>query len=128
MKTQTIQKDLVSRKLQAFNIQNFPYDREHLQYKITIPKNISNKLKLKDGQIVYIKNYKKSIEIHLKKTYDGIPIKISKNLTRIYKGEKNYTTRICIPLEIIDFCKLVKQDNLYFESEKSIITMFIFKK
>jgi len=42
--------------LQSFTIPNYPYDREHLQFKITIPKNISKDFGLKGSQTVYIIN------------------------------------------------------------------------
>ena len=115
-------------RLQETLILNEPYDREHLEYKITIPKNVSAHFKLKCGQTVYIKDDNKTIYIHMNYQVNSIPIIVSKNLTRIYTNIQNiqrkyYTTRLCIPIEIVKNCKLQKQDKFYFNQSKDIITM-----
>ncbi len=111
--------------LQSFTIPNYPYDRKHLQFKITIPKNIAKDFGLKDSQTVYIINEgTKKINIHLSDKEGSTPITVSKNRTRIYKEKEYFTTRVCIPLIIIKNCKLEKQDDFYFETTtKNTITM-----
>ncbi len=109
--------------LQAFTIPNNPYDRKHLQFKITIPKSISNDFGLKDGQTVYIEDDGKRIYIRMFDKKGSVPITISQNCTRIYKEREYFTTRLCIPLVTIKNCKLKKQDNFYFSKTKDTITM-----
>jgi len=109
--------------LQAFTIPNNPYDRKHLQFKITIPKNISKEFNLTNGQTVYLKDNGKKIDIHMLNQEESIPIIISNNCTRIRNGMEYFITRICIPLVIIKNCKLEKQDSFYFTTSQKIITM-----
>ena len=109
--------------LQSFVIHNDPYDKKHIQYKITIPKNISNVFDLKNGQTVYLKDNGKIIYIHMFNEEGSIPITVSKNCTLIRNNIKYFIIRICIPIPIIENCKLKKRDEFWFESTKNTITM-----
>ena len=111
-----------------YNTKQATYDRKHLQYTITIPKNISKKHNLKDKQTVYLKGNKKTISIHTQIQENSIPVTISIDRTRTYvntigKEIEYFTTRICIPISIIKKCNLEKQDEFDFTNAKNKIIM-----
>lgn len=109
--------------LQSVMIQNTLYDTGYEQFKITIPKKISDDLGLKKGQKVYITDDGGKVEIHLSNKNEGIPIIITKNRTRIYNSMEYFTTRICIPLAVVKSCNLEKKDDFYFENTENSIIM-----
>ena len=75
----------------------------HDYYKIVIPYKISQELGLQDSMMLHATASKKTkvMRFHKKPPQDSIPVKIRHKLTKTYRNQRYYSTRITIPVQFI---------------------------
>lgn len=86
----------------------------HDSYKIIIPYIVYAEFQLQDDMMLYATASAKTgtIRLHKKITKDCIPVKIRQKLTKTYRNQKYYSSRVTIPIQFIKDLKLVKGQSL----------------
>lgn len=97
--------------------------QRHDSYNTVIPKKIAEELNLQDYMILHATASQKTgtIRLHTGKLQDSIRVQVRKRLTKIYKGEKHYSTKVTIPIEFARLLDLKKYDKLDIDSNKNTV-------
>ena len=97
--------------------------RRHDSYNVIIPYTVVQDLNLKDGAILYstLSEKTETIRLHTKPLKDSTPVNIRQRLTKVYKSERYYSSKVTIPIEFARLLHLKKNDDLGINSNKNTI-------
>jgi bifunctional DNA-binding transcriptional regulator/antitoxin component of YhaV-PrlF toxin-antitoxin module len=102
--------------------------QRHDSYNVIIPHEITEELKIQDRDTLYATANTTTLRLHKNPLKDCIAVKTRQRLTKIYKNEKYYSTRVTIPIKIIKLLNLAKNDNLCITCNKDTVIIKRHKK
>ena len=112
-------------KLQVFSKtkkENYGIQR-HDSYNVIIPYKVVQDMNMQDNMLLYATTSVKTgtIRLHTKPLKDCVTVKIRQRLTKTYRNQRYYSSKVTIPIEFARLLHLKKNDNLTINCNKDTI-------